>query len=217
MQTPTNSMRSERHGKDASRPYGWVIRAIGWLLLRIGGWTMVGERPTAKKMVLVAAPHTSNWDFVWVLACATHFRVRISWLGKHSLFKWPFGPFMRMLGGVSVQRDRRANLVEEFIETFDEYEGLILTVPPEGTRGQTEYWKSGFYHIARGANVPILLSFLCYENKTAGFGPAVMPTGDMRVDMDRIREFYCDKIGKRADLFSRIRLREEDEPSAAVE
>ncbi|MEO2167130.1 MAG: acyltransferase, partial [bacterium] len=118
---------------------------------------------------------------------------------------------------VSVQRDRRANRAEEFIETFDEYERLILTVPPEGTRGQTEYWKSGFYHIARGANVPILLSFLCYENKTAGFGPVVMPTGDLRVDMDRIREFYFDKIGKRADLFSRIRLREEDEPSTAVE
>lgn len=217
MQAPTESVHNESHGKDASRPYGWFIRALGWLLLRLGGWTMVGERPTAKKMVLVAAPHTSNWDFVWVLACATHFQVRISWLGKHSLFKWPFGPFMRMLGGVPVQRHRRGNMVEELIATFDEYEGLILTVPPEGTRRQTEYWKSGFYHIARGANVPILLSFLSYENKTGGFGPAVMPTRDVRADMDQIRDFYRDKAGKRADLFSRIRLREEDEPSTPVE
>jgi 1-acyl-sn-glycerol-3-phosphate acyltransferase len=217
MQPPGKTVSRKSHGKDASRPYGRLIRVLGWLLVRLGGWTVVGERPMAKKMVLVAAPHTSNWDFIWVLAFAAHFELRISWLGKRSLFKWPFGPFMRMLGGVPVVRHRRGNMVQELVETFDQYEGLVLAVPPEGTRRQTEYWKSGFYHIARGAHVPILLSFLCYENRTGGFGPEVMPTGDVRADMDRIRDFYRDKVGKRADLFSHIRLREEEEPLAAVE
>lgn len=197
--------------RDASKPYGWFLRALGWVLLKGGGWKIIGERPTAKKVVVVAAPHTSNWDFVWVLAFATHYDLRISWLGKHTLFTPPFAWFMRWLGGIPVVRDRRGNLVDQIIDAFAEYESLALAVPPEGTRGQSEYWKSGFYHIARGANVPILLSYLCYENRTGGFGPELVPTGDVRRDMDVIREFYKDKIGRRADLVSRIHLREEEE------
>lgn len=211
MDVPESKGTDQRGLKDASKPYGIFLRSLGWLLLKLGGWTIVGDRPKARKMVVVAAPHTSNWDFVWVLAFATHYQLRISWLGKHTLFKAPFGGFMRWLGGIPVRRNRRGNLVEDLVETYGEYEALALTVPPEGTRGAAEYWKSGFYHIARGANVPILLSFLCYENRTGGFGPELLPTGDVRADMDRVRAFYRDKVGRRADLFSHIRLREEDE------
>lgn len=216
MEAPETNPSDQRGLKDAAQPYGIFLRSVGWLLLKLGGWTIIGERPHAKKLVVVAAPHTSNWDFVWVLAFATHFQLRISWLGKHTLFRAPFGWFMRWLGGVPVTRHRRGNLVDDLIETFGEYEALALAVPPEGTRGATDRWKSGFYHIARGADVPILLSFLCYENRTGGFGPEIVPTGDVRADMDRVRDFYRDKVGKRADLFSHIRLREEEEQEAAA-
>jgi len=202
---------SPRRGKDASKPYGIFLRSLGWILLKLGGWEVTGERPKARRMVVVAAPHTSNWDFVWVLAFATHYQLRISWLGKHTLFKAPFGGFMRWLGGIPVYRHAKTNLVEELVTTYGEYDALALTIPPEGTRGQAEYWKSGFYHIARRADVPILLSYLCYEQKIGGFGPEVWTSDDVRADMDKIREFYVGKVGKRAEQNSRIRLREEDE------
>lgn len=205
----------QRRGKDASKPYGIFLRTLGWLLLKLGGWTVTGERPTAKRLVVVAAPHTSNWDFVWVLAFATHYQLRISWLGKNTLFKAPFGGFMRWLGGIPVYRQKKTNLVDELVETYGEYEALALTVPPEGTRGQADYWKSGFYHIAKGAGVPILLSYLCYENKMGGFGPELWTSDDVRADMDKVRAFYAGKVGKRADLSSRIRLREEDAAASA--
>ncbi len=198
-------------GKDAAKPYGIFLRSVGWLLLKLGGWTATGERPKAKRLVVVAAPHTSNWDFVWVLAFATQFQLRISWLGKHTLFKVPFGGFMGWLGGIPVHRHAKTNLVKELVATFDKYEALALTVPPEGTRGQADYWKSGFYHIASGARVPILLSYLCYESKTGGFGPELWTSDDMGADMDQIRDFYAGKVGKYPDLSSRMRLREEGE------
>jgi 1-acyl-sn-glycerol-3-phosphate acyltransferase len=203
-----------RRGKDASKPYGIFLRTVGWLLLKLGGWTAAGERPKAKRLVVVAAPHTSNWDFVWVLAFATHYQLRISWLGKNTLFKAPFGGFMRWLGGIPVYRQEKTNLVDELVATYGDYEALALTVPPEGTRGQADYWKSGFYHIAKGAGVPILLSYLCYESKTGGFGPELWTSDDVRADMDQIREFYAGKVGKRAGLSSKIRLREEDAVSS---
>ena len=213
-----DSEGTQRRGKDASKPYGIFLRSLGWILLKIGGWEVTGERPKARRMVVVAAPHTSNWDFVWVLAFATHYQLRISWLGKHTLFKFPFGGFMRWLGGIPVYRHARTNLVDELVTTYGEYDALALTIPPEGTRGQAEYWKSGFYHIARRAEVPILLSYLCYEKKIGGFGPEIWTSDDVRADMDKIREFYVGKVGKRAAHNSRIRLREEDErESASVE
>lgn len=122
---------------------------------------------------------------------------------------------MRWLGGIPVYRQKKTNLVDELVETYGEYEALALTVPPEGTRGQADYWKSGFYHIAKGAGVPILLSYLCYENKMGGFGPELWTSDDVRADMDKVRAFYAGKVGKRADLSSRIRLREEDAAASA--
>ena len=122
---------------------------------------------------------------------------------------------MRWLGGIPVYCQKKTNLVDELVETYGEYEALALTVPPEGTRGQADYWKSGFYHIAKGAGVPILLSYLCYEKKRGGFGPELWTSDDVRADMDKVRAFYAGKVGKRADLSSRIRLREEDAAASA--
>lgn len=175
------------------------------------GWTSWGERPEPKQYVLIAAPHTTNWDFIYLIAFAEYFEITISFMAKHTLFTPPLGWLMRALGGIPVRRDKRQNLVSTLANLFTTHEELGLVVPAEGTRSRSEHWKSGFYHIARQAEVPIIMSFLDYEKKVGGFGPAFHPTGVVGDDMDRVREFYSERKGKFPELFSPIRLVEEDE------
>ena len=159
--------------------------------------------------MLIAAPHTSNWDLVYLLALSEVFGVRVSWMGKDAIFRPPFGWLMRRLGGIPVVRHQRGNLVAQATHRFATSPDLALVVPAEGTRGAVEHWKSGFYHIARSADVPIVLGYLDYARRRGGFGPSLLATGDVRKDMDQIREFYADKIGKYPDQFAEPRLREE--------
>ncbi len=187
-----------------------VLKVIGRSVLWLFRWTIEGERPTAPKYVLIAAPHTSNWDFVFLLAYAWTFEVHVAWLGKKEMFRWPFGGFFRLLGGIAVERSSSGNMVDRMAELFDERELLALTVPVEGTRSHVDYWKSGFYHIAVAAKVPIVMSYLDYPNKLGGFGPAFMPSGDLVTDMDALRAFYDGKKGKNVEWTGRIRLKEED-------
>lgn len=184
----------------------WFARLFLW----INGWKPEGERPSAPRFVLIAAPHTSNWDLAYLLALATVFGVKVSWMGKYQLFRAPFGGLMRRLGGIPIVRHERKNMVAQMIDALRGPQPLALTVPVEGTRSRVEFWKSGFYHIARGAQVPIVLGFLDYARKRGGFGPALVPSGDLRADMDRIRAFYADKIGKYPADFGPVRLREEE-------
>ena len=191
-------------------------RFIGRLYLRLAGWKLEGALPEGvPKAVVVAAPHTTNWDMPHMLAVAFSLGVRVSWLGKKQLFRWPFGGFMEVLGGVPVDRRAPQGLVGQCIEAFDEAEGLMLVIPPSGTRGRAERWKSGFYHIAAGARVPILLSFLDYGRRVGGLGPAIMPSGDISADMDQIRAFYAGVTAAYPEKTSEMRLAEEDEPAAA--
>jgi 1-acyl-sn-glycerol-3-phosphate acyltransferase len=183
--------------------------------LEMTGWKSDGVRPEAKQFVIIAAPHTTNWDFPYLLAFAAIFDVEISWMAKHTVFRWPIGPFARALGGIPVRRNKREDLVTAMARSFDDREELGLVVPAEGTRSHVEYWKSGFYHIARTANVPIVMSYLDYEKKIGGFGPAFYPSGDVEKDMDAIRAFYHGKQGKYPALFGRIRLREEGDENEA--
>ena len=187
-------------------------KLLGTLVLRLFGWNVEGEAPAPDKYVLIAAPHTSNWDFIFLLAFAEHFGVRVSWLGKLEMFRWPFAGLLRRLGGIPVARKASDNLVERLAELFAERDALCLTVPVEGTRGYVDHWKSGFYHIARAAKVPIVMSYLDYPRKNGGFGPAFTPTGDIVHDMDVFRAFYDGKEGKQPKLTGRIRLKEEDSP-----
>ena len=120
------------------------------------------------------------------------------------------------LGGLPVRRDRRENLVSNLASLFEEYEELGLVVPAVGTRGHVEHWKSGFYHIAREADVPIVMSFLDYERRRGGFGPALMPSGDVKRDMDQVRAFYADKVGKYPEKFGPVQLREEESSASAT-
>lgn len=192
-------------------------RGIARVLLRLGGWRTVGARPAPAKYVVIAAPHTTNWDFLWVLAYAWALEIDIKWLGKHTLFRWPFGIALRWLGGVPVRRHERANLVDQLVARFEETDAFVVVVPAEGTRGWVPRWRSGFYHVARRARVPVALGFLDYGNKVGGFGPTLHLTGDVRLDMDRVRSFYDPAWGKYPAQSGVIRLAEEDleEPTVA--
>jgi len=184
-------------------------RWLAGLYLGIFGWKLLGGPPDLKKYIVLAAPHTSNWDAVNMLAMATMYRIRLHWVGKHTLFHWPLGPLMRWIGGVPVDRSSRRKSVQQLVAEFANREELRLAIAPEGTRSRSAYWKSGFYFIACEAQVPIVLGLLDYKKKVGGLFQVIYPTGNMQADMERIREFYCGAQGKYSDKFGPILLREE--------
>jgi 1-acyl-sn-glycerol-3-phosphate acyltransferase len=186
-----------------------LTRQIATLLLRLAGWKPEGERPASRRFVLIAAPHTSNWDLPLLLLFAQVYGVRVNWMGKHTLFVGPMGWVMRKLGGVPVRRNRSNSLVAQMAEVIEASPRIGLTVPAEGTRSYTTHWKSGFYHIAREANVPVVLGFLDYARKRGGLGPELVLTGDVREDMSEIRAFYADKQGRYPEKTGEILLKEE--------
>jgi len=188
-----------------------ALRVVGSLFLRLAGWRVEGRIPAGTDhAVVIAAPHTTNWDLPYMLAVAYALGIRPSWLGKRELFRWPFGWLMRALGGIPVDRSKRTNVVEQAAQRLREAERLFLVIPPSGTRSRAPHWKSGFYHVARAARVPIICSFLDYERKVGGVGPVFVPTSDLGADMDRLRVFYRDIRGKYPDNETPIRLSEED-------
>jgi 1-acyl-sn-glycerol-3-phosphate acyltransferase len=186
-------------------------RLARWLL-HLMGWQLAGERPTHDHYVLIAAPHTSNWDLPLMLVFAAAFDIKVTWMAKHSLFYAPIGWIMRKLGGMPIARHKSGKIVDAMVEAFETTPHLVLVVPTEGTREKAEYWKSGFYHIARQASVPIVPSFLDFGRKRGGFGPALETTGDMRADMQFFRDFYRGMQGKFPTQFGPIRLADEDNP-----
>ena len=185
-------------------------RWFGTAFLRVAGWKTEGTTPLEPRYVIIAAPHTSNWDLPFMLAMAFVFDIRVRWMGKHTLFDSALGPLLRRLGGVPVVRHAPEGVVAQMVARFAEEPALVLMVPAEGTRSHVEHWKSGFYRIARGADVPVCLSFLDYGRKVGGIGPTMRLTGDVRLDMDRIRAFYDGVQGLHPTKVGRIRLREED-------
>ncbi len=193
-----------------------VRRWIGRTAVKAFGWKVEGEPPADPKCVVIAAPHTSNWDGVYMLAVAWAMGMRISWMGKHTLFKGWRGPVLAALGGIPVDRRARHDVVEQMVQRFAESEALLLAIPPEGTRKRTEQWKSGFYWIAQGAHVPIYLSFLDYGRKVAGIGPSFVPSGDVEADVAKLKAFYGPLKGKFPENFGPIELapKKPDAPKA---
>jgi len=195
------------------------MAGIGKVLARVflwaTGWKLEGEPPPDRRFVLIAAPHTSNWDAVYLLALAAICNLRFSWMAKHTLFRPPLGWLFRALGALPVRRGERGKLVEQTASAFKESGELAIVVPAEGTRGRAEHWKSGFYHIARKAEVPIVMGYLDYGRHRGGFGPSLVPSGDLRKDMDQIRAFYADKQALFPKNFGPVRLREEAKGSHA--
>jgi 1-acyl-sn-glycerol-3-phosphate acyltransferase len=180
-----------------------LLRAFSVVYLKLAGWKVLGALPAdAQRSVFIAAPHTSNWDLPYTLMVAFVLRLNIYWMGKSSIFSFPFGPLMRWLGGISVDRAKSNNLVAASAEAIKQAQGALqLIVPPEGTRSKTRYWKTGFYHIAVAAQVPIVMAYMDYERKVSGLGPMFVPTGDLEADMLRIKAFYAPFKGKNAAQF----------------
>jgi 1-acyl-sn-glycerol-3-phosphate acyltransferase len=164
---------------------------------------------------MVAAPHTSNWDFILTMAMAWASELEPVWLGKKEMFAGPMSWLYRKMGGVPVDRANPAGLVDAMVELAASGGHSVILIPPEGTRAKKTHWKSGFRRIALGADVPVLLSFLDQPTRTGGFGPTIRMTDDVVADMDRIREFYADKHGMRPGRFTPPLLREEEEAGEA--
>lgn len=195
---------------------GPITRFIGRTVLRVFGWTLIEGNPNVPKAVFIASPHTSNLDGFFMIATSFAMGVKLSWMGKQSLFKFPLGPILRALGGVSVDRSKSNDTVQQIADTFDARPGMYLAIAPAGTRKKRDYWKSGFYHIAVKANVPLLCGCIDYGRKECGIVGIVYPTGDPVHDMDQIREVYAGRMGKYEALMTRVRLRGEDEEQKAA-
>ena len=179
------------------------LKGFSLLYIRLAGWKVIGKLPAnANRAVIIAAPHTSNWDLPLTLMVSFALNLRIYWMGKESIFKPPFRGIMMWLGGISVDRSKSNNLVADSAQALkDSTTPMQLMIPPEGTRSKARYWKTGFYYIALGANVPILLAFMDYEKKEMGIGGTFEPTGDIEKDMLTVKAFYANVKGKNADQF----------------
>lgn len=184
---------------------GPLLRGVAKAFLKVNGWHIDGYPPDVPKAVVIAAPHTSNWDFVYALAVCFAANANIYWMGKHTLFRWPFSGFMKWLGGIPVDRARGYNAAKQAINAFKNAEDLLVVIPPEGTRSKAEGWKGGFYLIARGAKVPICLGYLDYRRKAGGFGPVIYPE-NVEEDMGKMREFYGQVTGRFPEKASDIIL-----------
>ena len=181
-----------------------ALRAGSLAFLKLAGWRVEGSLPAqATKCVVIAAPHTSNWDLPYTLMTAFVLRLNIYWMGKAQIFAPPFGGVMRWLGGIAVRREQSNNLVAASAAALQAADGPVqLIVPPEGTRSEVRHWKTGFYWIAVQAELPILLAYMDYADKRAGLGPLFWPTGDIDADMVRIKAFYAPFRGKNPAQFS---------------
>jgi len=180
------------------------------LILKLWRWTPVGERPEFS-CVITAGPHTANIDYVLMMLMAWSRGMELSWMGKHTLFEKPIlGKFFTATGGIPVDRTAPQGLVGQMVERFEQTPRLYLAIPPEGTRSLTEYWKSGFYRIAQGAGVPIVMCSIDTKTRVVEIGPTVHPSGDLVADMDLFREYYGPKVGFKPELYGPIRLREEE-------
>lgn len=168
-----------------------ISRQSSALLLRMLGWRWEGEFPNLPRCVVIVGPHTSNWDFVVAILMMGALGIRVTWIGKHTIFRWPFGRLFRYLGGIPVDRSAPQGLVEQVTVQYSSNDRMIVAIAPEGTRSRTERWRTGFYHIAAGAQVPVVPVYLDFRRKRAGAGRAVMPTDDQDGDIQRLKDFYA--------------------------
>ena len=184
-------MDIQEPGPRVPRRGGALRAAIGRAILRLMGWRIEGIPPDLAKLVVIAAPHSSGWDFPVGIGAVFALRLDIRFVGKTELFRFPLGPLMRWLGGLPVDRHNPEGFVEQIVALFARRDGLLLAMAPEGTRKPVARWKSGFYRIALGAGVPIVPGYFDNGRKRVGFGPPFRPTGDMEKDIEELRGFYA--------------------------
>jgi 1-acyl-sn-glycerol-3-phosphate acyltransferase len=173
-----------------------MLQVIAKAILKIGGWEIVGTHPLVPKAVIVAAPHTSNWDGFWGLVCRVALDVEIHFFAKKSLFWFPLDILLRSLGGIPLDRKKAGSAVDQAIEMFRNSDSFYFGLAPEGTRSRVDHWKSGFYRIAAGADVPVILGFLDYGRRRIGLGPTLELSGDWQQDLKFYGEFYKDIQGR---------------------
>ena len=183
-----------------------MLRRLAKFLLWLGGWTAVGKVPDVKKAVFIAAPHTSNWDGFWAIVYITYIGLDAHWFVKKSMFWFPLNRLLTFFGAVPLNRERGGSAVSEAITAFDKNDHFYLGLAPEGTRSKMRGWKSGFYRIAEGANVPVVLGFLDYGGRRLGIGPVVTLTGDRDADMAILESFYSAVSGRWPDKTGPIKL-----------
>ena len=178
---------------------GWHRRACRSVLC-LGGWSLIGKFPDVPKLVLIAAPHSSWWDGVWGLLLKAGIGADVHFMGKQELFRWPLDNLLRRLGGVPIDRGAAKGMVEQMVDQFHRCDALWLGIAPEGTRKPVKRWKSGFWHIAHDAGVPIFPVAFHYPDKTIQLGPLFDTSSDMDADMARLRAFYAPFKGKHRDV-----------------
>jgi 1-acyl-sn-glycerol-3-phosphate acyltransferase len=176
-------------------------RALGRFVLRLGGWTIAGDVPPEPRFVAIVAPHTSNWDFFVGVAAMFALDLRVRWLGKHTLFWWPLGSLLRALGGWPVRRDSPQGVVAEVADAIRAQPRFILALAPEGTRRRVDEWRTGFYHIAERAGVPIVPVALDWGHRSIVVGEPVSPTGDAAREIAQLRAGYRADMARRPDAF----------------
>ncbi len=170
-----------------------IVRRIIMAIYRLQGWKIDTPLPDIRKMVIAGAPHTSNWDFVFFMGATAQEGIKPSFMGKHTLFKGAMGNFMRDMGGVSIDRTKRANYVEQAAEAFERADELALVIAAEGTRSSDGEWKSGFWHIARAADVPIVLAWVSWAQRRLGFSEPIWPSDNYAADLAKIADFMLSK------------------------
>ncbi|MFV2005343.1 MAG: lysophospholipid acyltransferase family protein [Gammaproteobacteria bacterium] len=173
-----------------------MLRIFSRIILKLIGWKVDVTLPKEKKLVMIGAPHTTNWDLPIGLLCFWSVSIHLTWVGKKQLFFWPLGTLLRALGGIPVDRGVNSGFIEQIAHQFDARKEMIFGLTPEGTRSKSAYWKTGFYYIALKAKVPVCLAYVDYPSRTIGFGKIIKTTGDIDKDFELIKTFYQDKKGK---------------------
>ena len=195
-----------------------MFRPVWKIWYRFKGWKLENEvPPDLDKFVIIAAPHTSNWDYPYTMAVASLLNLEFSYVAKDSLFKGKWGWFFRFTGGIPVDRSKRSDFVRQVADMIAERDRIALAIAPEGTRSKTDFWKSGFYHIAKTANVPIVPGYLDFANKTGGLGKPIWPIGTPEEVMDQLRDFYQASMAFKPEQFVEPRLKSESLPAERPE
>lgn len=182
--------------EDSPMMCGPVLQGLGRSMLRFWGWTLEGRVPTDKKILLIAAPHTSNWDWVIGVAGLLALGIRLTYIAKHTLFKGPLGWVMKKTGGVPVDRESAERTVDEIVRQFNQSERLYYAIAPEGTRKQVERWKTGFLRVAYKAKVPVLMVSFDYREKRILIGDCAELSGDIDRDLESVQRYYSQFSGR---------------------
>jgi len=187
-----------------------LLRTLALWFLVLVGWKAKSDIELLllpKKFVAILAPHTSNWDLLFIMGVIFALGLKFNWFGKKEVFRWPLGGLFKRLGGIPIERSTHKNMVQQTAELIRSREQVIVGIAPEGTRSNTKYWKTGFYHIAHQAAVPIVFAYLDYDRKVGGLGPMMETMGDIEKDLKVIRSFYQGVTAKYPECVGEVAIK----------